>query len=545
MIGARSDWWNQDTPKDKVLLLAIREAERLGRLPDPDKVPDPMSCRTYFGSCEKVCKHVAKILYGNEKLTSPEDLLPQERELPGKEQARILADRKRIYEKKIEELKTPGTLGRWRREAQQYQGPELPEGCVVTKLPTFTVKELRERQNRNLKSTKGLIPQKPAQAPRKVQQRRIPTMQEQWAASPYNPANRCTAAAGMTSSQALHKTSNQQDLSTESVKQSSSQPRASASGRPRGSSLVYPQCGSSDQSQQSQLKQQEPKISVAGEADQLSQLGQKLDINSVDNDSVPRQENQATSEFTEKGVKKMGGPRRTREQVLGMLREMEQHYGKIPSAAQIREYTKAHSDTGIASIAVFSKLLGEKETWSQQLSEFVQNQSQKQSEEHIKTKRREGVAIDATSAANLATSAIDFTATSGPTSVAEPAANADAIMSASVAPNDAAPPDGPAVDSASDAIFGGVMTGDALDDGNKMEASASDSEEGAVASVNESGDESVRATGTPKPCQEAASQNGATARVEKYVININVTSLTLKFQLNGQDYELEVGFGSN
>lgn len=270
MVGAQFDWWNQDTPEDKLLLILIKEVEELGHLPVVDgKVVSQRSAHgssfiTYFGSLANAYKKVAQILYGHRDLTAPDDLLPSERELSEEEQAKILKERRETYLRKLQELKTPGTLNRWRKEAvrRQYE-TRIPDGYVVKQIPTKSAHEMIELHSKSARKTSGLF-----------------------------------------------------------------QPSASTEG-----------------------SAPEPVLERARRA-QAQGAGQ-------------------TQNRTVKDVKDVGGPRRSKDQVLEMLYMMCQHFGKMPSYSQIKMYAKEHEDQQIASMPVFQRTLGEKDTWERQLDEYV------------------------------------------------------------------------------------------------------------------------------------------------------------------------------
>lgn len=302
------DWWNGDNENDKTLLNIVWIAEKLGRLPTSEEVPNTHQwpylsrCSIYFGSFENALEKVAELLYGNKVLTSPTDLLPEERELPEIEQKRILQERWRMYQETLQELRQPGALNRRRKkreaELRRERYNRSVDGYTVRNLPIRAyhdvMKDFDEKtQAQMARSTAGLVEPKKErfEKPLDGRKRRYPNFQEQWAASPYNPANR-------------PKTSSQPHLTEE-------QARA--------------------------------KIAKAA-ADRRAQ-GRTVATNAKE--------------------------RITRYDAILALWLLYQEYGSLPTMMQINLHERVYKGVRIPTCQTIRRLLGERDTWEQQLRDYA------------------------------------------------------------------------------------------------------------------------------------------------------------------------------
>lgn len=198
------DWWDRDTPEDQALLRLIDVAKRLVHLPKREEIPEAQrgniigSCVTYFGSFEKALRQAAKLLYGHADLTSPDDLLPNERGLSEAEQAEVLDQRRKYYQEMLKRLGSPGALVKMRREraAEEERRRRLKqtEGYTVRQIPIQTRQQMRavigeERLLEEARGTSGLFVRKPEEQAAPKQQKGRPSFREQWEKSSLNPAN--------------------------------------------------------------------------------------------------------------------------------------------------------------------------------------------------------------------------------------------------------------------------------------------------------------------------------------------------------------------
>lgn len=329
MIGSEFDWWNQDTPEDKCLLVLIKEVIARGSLPDSsERLTGANLCITYFGSVANAYRKVAGLLYGHGDLTSPEDLLPSERELPEDEQAKILAARRETYERKVQELKTPGTLNRWRREAAAKQFEvKVPEGCVVKQIPLKSAHEMIQQHKQTARRTDGLFQPSVSEAPvakpsghkqrevsaaKSPRERRPLTFQQQW----------------------------------EAIQESQRKSREAA------------QRAQAKRAQQAQTRN--------------TQQVQQTQVNET-------QRAQQVEKTTGKDVKKVGGPRVTKDCALEILDRIEREVGRLPTKADIRAYATAHDQERVPHFTTFCRVLGSREEWEVQLREYQKSGDDKAS----------------------------------------------------------------------------------------------------------------------------------------------------------------------
>lgn len=478
-------WWNDnDTPEDKALLMLIRIIEKLGHLPTENDVQDSSeiaeikrTCITYFGSFGGGCRKAAKLLYGHQDLTSPDDLLPAELELSQDEQAIILAERRRNYQQKVQELKVPGTLGRWRREASRKQFEmQVPKGCVVKRIPTRTARELREEREKALCKTKGLFV--PTDAPVR-------------------------------------------------------KPVSSAKRQHGKSSLR-------EEWERSQRQQEETRRRAQQAQAQKAQQNQLLA------QTQPAQNNLS------KGREEMGGPRRSKDELLQMLYDLSKRMGRIPSLTQLRLYSDMHDGRKLPSATTFLKALGGKDTWAQQLEDYARIRG-----------------LDSLFAEPDVPAPTPDTAPKPDDAKPDEQADGDQTSAA---------PDVPASDFAPvpDASLGGGDVSDAPEADTEPSAPAADdnmasAEDGTTLPAEEvpteddeprqdepeqevsmEEDEPEQEVDGPEPepnaqpeqfKTESESQPEQTAQeaAQRTVIKINLTGVTLRFQLGGQDYELQIG----
>ncbi len=302
------DWWNGDSENDKTLLNIVWIAEKLGRLPTKEEVPNTHQwpylsrCSIYFGSFENALEKAAELLYGDKALTSPTDLLPEERALPETEQKRILQERWRMYQETLRELRQPGALNRRRKkreaELRRERYNRSVDGYTVRNLPIRAYRDVmkdfdEKTQAQMARSTAGLVEPKKErfEKPLDGRKRRYPNFQEQWAASPYNPANR-------------PKTSSQPHLTEE-------QARA--------------------------------KIAKAA-ADRRAQ-GRTVATNAKE--------------------------RITRYDAILALWLLYQEYGSLPTMMQINLHERVYKGVRIPTCQTIRRLLGERDTWEQQLRDYA------------------------------------------------------------------------------------------------------------------------------------------------------------------------------
>ena len=145
--GERKEWrwWKLDSTEDKILLNIVWMAEKLGRLPEMEEIPNTPQhpyvgqCKMYFGSVEAVLEQVAELLYGDKRLSGPTQLLPEEERFSKDEQERITRRRWLRYEETLRELHEPGALYRRREkhEARRRRRQRMVaiEGWKVEQLP--------------------------------------------------------------------------------------------------------------------------------------------------------------------------------------------------------------------------------------------------------------------------------------------------------------------------------------------------------------------------------------------------------------------------
>lgn len=125
MSGQRTDWWNEETIRDKLLRELAVKAKELGRLPtskeisDDPKLPSPGQLVISAGASnlEELLREVATMLYKRGcAQTCPVELTPAELAKGSTERARLEREYRAYYKKQLRRVMEQGGVLKLRRE---------------------------------------------------------------------------------------------------------------------------------------------------------------------------------------------------------------------------------------------------------------------------------------------------------------------------------------------------------------------------------------------------------------------------------------------
>lgn len=452
-MAGSSDWWEKDTIEDGLLLKLIEEVEQLGRLPAEgkgladEKRPNPYI--TYFGSTAEAYRKVAEILYGNSRLTAPDDLLPRERELSEDEQAKILLARRETYLKRLQELKTPGTLNRWRSEAS------------------------RRRLDKELADRRRLSPNltKPKRKRRKKK------------------------------------------VSKETVKNE----RLDAS-------KIMEMTRARDDSEVLQAEQLLRKIFQRGVEAKLQQ-DQEQGAEQIQKSQRGLKDSKSQKNVEEVTKKMANRAKWNEEQLLEMLYNICRHYGgSIPSTTQFQDYLYTHTERNMPCFETFRTRLGKRATWRQRVNEYALAHG------------LEPIG----GGADLTEEGSDEGAAKHDDASAQPERRVVSGSEAELGGDEASKqPEScvrPELGSESEGLPNGTSVQPELENASSKTCPE-------VGSGMDGTPNQTKSEEGSEPELEKTQTEGATEE-EKSVIRINLTGMTFRFQINGQDYEVTVGPGA-
>lgn len=153
MSGQRTDWWNEETRRDKILRELAIKAKELGRLPtsqeisDDPKLPRPGQLVIDAGvhNLDELLGEVATMLYKRGRAqTCPVELTAEELAKDSAERAKIEQNYQAHYERQLQRVMERDGVMKLRKEIAK-QRFEREDATRVVQIPIMSQRELRER----------------------------------------------------------------------------------------------------------------------------------------------------------------------------------------------------------------------------------------------------------------------------------------------------------------------------------------------------------------------------------------------------------------